>query len=237
MQVQLTLIPRKPIILPLNYNYAVQSAIYAKLSEVGASDFWHNSGFGKENPFKGFVFGRLWGNHCVEDRKILFYDGITLSVRSPLPSFCEALSKSVAKNPYLSLFGEPLFVCDYQVSDRKFTDGSMDVFCDSPVLASYSGSSGKKQYYAPCDEAFVPHLVRNYERKYEAIYGGKAPTVQIEPRGEHKKVVTSYKGTWLIAYAGNYHIEGGSTALEFLYHAGLGSKNAQGFGLLELLSQ
>lgn len=234
MQVQLTLMPSQPLLLPLNYNYALQSAIYAKLSEVGVSDFWHDSGFGKENPFKGFVFGRLSGNHSVAERKILFYDQIRLAVRSPLISFCEALTESLAKNPYLSLLGEEIAVCDSRVSNASITGGSVDVFCDSPVLASYSGPGGKKQYYAPYDEGFVPHLVRNYERKYEAIYAEKAPPIQIEPYGEHQKVVTNYKGTWLVAYAGHYHMEGSSAGLEFLYSAGLGSKNAQGFGLLEM---
>jgi len=53
--------------------------------------------------------------------------------------------------------------------------------------------------------------------------------------GHHKRVVTKYKDTWINGWKGMYRISGSSRALEFIYNTGLGSKNSQGFGLLEVI--
>ncbi len=237
MQIQVTLEPVRPIEIPMAYHYAVQSAIYGKLAEIGASEFWHESGYGEENTYTGFVFGSLSGTHQTVGQNIIFYDRIFLEVRSPSPDFCQLLSQSFSQNPSIILWQENIPVTSMKLCDREMLAESMEVFCVSPVLSVYSGAGRKKLCHSPSEEAFVPFLLRNYERKYEAICRGKAPALSIVPLGEHKKMVTKYKGMWLTAYSGRYRLSGEKEALKFVYNAGLGSKNAQGFGMIELISR
>ena len=44
MQILVRFQPSAPLIIPYNYNYQLQSALYALLAEVGESDFWHDKG-------------------------------------------------------------------------------------------------------------------------------------------------------------------------------------------------
>lgn len=83
MQIILNFDLDTPLEIPLNYNYQLQSAVYAKLREIGVSDFWHDSGLGESETFKFFVFGPLLGNYRIEDKKIIFTDSISLEIRSP----------------------------------------------------------------------------------------------------------------------------------------------------------
>lgn len=68
-------------------------------------------------------------------------------------------------------------------------------------------------------------LTDNFRRKNIAAVGAEPDDIVIEPIGAHKKVVTNFKGTWLNGWKGHYRITGDFRALEFLYNAGLGSKN------------
>ena len=48
------------------------------------------------------------------------------------------------------------------------------------------------------------------------------------------KYFTKYKNFFIEAWYGLYLLEGNADYLSFLYDAGLGSKNAQGFGMFEI---
>ena len=47
--------------------------------------------------------------------------------------------------------------------------------------------------------------------------------------------MTKYQGNYITAWYGKYLISGKRKYLDFLYQAGLGSKNSQGFGMFEII--
>ena len=61
--------------------------------------------------------------------------------------------------------------------------------------------------------------------------------IQIKPYGnkEPKKLVTKYKGGFINAWFGDYELSGERKYLDFLFQTGLGGKNAQGFGMFEVI--
>ena len=69
MQIMLTMRPEKRLIIPFNYNYQLQSALYATLGEVGQSDFWHDNGFGEIYRRAGFTVIRA--DYTSESREFL----------------------------------------------------------------------------------------------------------------------------------------------------------------------
>ena len=233
MQIFFTLRPEKPLIVPFNYNYQLQSAIYALLGTVGESDFWHDTGFGPA-PFKGFCFGPLQGEYRAdtETRTLSYAREVRLEVRSPVFSFIDALQRAVERRPYLKLFDTGLSVVQAELTNRHLEGGGVKLTAVTPVVAHSTAENGKTYFYAPDEPAFYEHLCANARRKYEAIAGRPAPQIQISLCGSCKKTVTRYKGMLLTGYTGDFRLETALSMAEFIYNAGLGEKNAQGFGFV-----
>ena len=105
----------------------------------------------------------------------------------------------------------------------------------SPVVVRKKQSDGSTIYLKPAEQEFVNNLKRNFYEKYKAIYNEQPEEIEIIPLGEHKKTVTQYKGIWVTGYSGNYNVKGNSKSLELIYNSGLGIKNSQGFGLVNII--
>ena len=235
MQILLRLQPDRPLCLPFNYQYQLQSAIYAKLAEIDASDFWHDVGFGGARKFKAFTFGSLKGRYKVSENKIIFEGGVSLEIRSPVFAFCDDLQRAIELCPRIKLFDTVLTVTNASVSNLHINRFSAGFRTETPVLIYKNSEQGKTRYFAPDEEEFYIGICNNFERKYEAVFNVPAEHIQIRPAGSFKKVVTRYKETWLTAYHGAFEVKALPKSLEFLYNTGMGSKNPQGFGFIKLL--
>ena len=87
---------------------------------------------------------------------------------------------------------------------------------------------------------FYQLLEDNFMRKYQACYGVTPESaVEVLPVkiGEKDKYVTKYKSAYLSGWKGIYRMKGKRKYINFLYQTGLGSKNSQGFGMFEIISQ
>ena len=107
----------------------------------------------------------------------------------------------------------------------------------SPICLYSTNKETKKTYfYSPEEEAFPEQVNDNFVRKYTACYGIppnsgiEIETVNVRRRD---KYVTKYKEFYLSGWLGEYRLTGERKYLDFLYQTGLGSRNAQGFGMFE----
>ena len=107
----------------------------------------------------------------------------------------------------------------------------------SPICLYSTNKETKKTYfYSPEEEAFPEQVNDNFVRKYTACYGIppnsgiEIETVNVRRRD---KYVTRYKEFYLSGWLGEYRLTGERKYLDFLYQTGLGSRNAQGFGMFE----
>lgn len=235
MQILLRLQPDRPLCLPFNYQYQLQSAIYAKLGEIDASDFWHDVGFGGKRKFKAFCFGPLKGKYTVRDNKILFENSISLEVRSPVFAFCDDLQRALELHPQIKLFDTTMTVTNVSIANLHINCPSAVFRTETPVLVYRNTEQGKTRYFTPEEDEFYIGLCNNFERKYEAVFRLPAEHIQIRQAGAFKKVVTRYKTTWLTTYQGVFEVKGSPKSLEFLYNAGMSSKSPQGFGFIRVL--
>lgn len=235
MQIILQLQPDRPLCLPFNYQYQLQSAIYAKLAEIDASDFWHDIGFGDTRKFKAFTFGPIKGKNTVKDNKILFENNVSLEVRSPVFAFCDDLQRALELHPQIKLFDTIMTVTNASIVNLHINRPSAVFRTESPILVYRNIGQGKTRYFTPEDDEFYIGICNNFERKYEAVFRLPAEQIQIRQAGSFKKVVTRYKETWLTCYQSSFEIKGSPKSLEFLYNTGLGAKNPQGFGFIKLL--
>ena len=236
MQIMLTLRPAQPLTIPLNYNYQLQSAVYAMLGEVGESDFWHDNGFGDVTRFKGFCFSSLTGSYRVdtENKTIRFEDTVELEVRSPAFSFIDAFQRALEQHPFLKLFDTRLDVTGAALFNTHLPSGRVTFRAVTPAVARATREDGSTYYFSPQEDGYFERLRLNAQKKFEAVTGTPAPALSLTPAGEYKKTVTKYKGFYVIGYTGVFRLDSTLAMAEFLYNAGLGEKNAQGFGFLRL---
>ena len=234
MQLLLTFAPDQPLVLPFNYQHQLQSALYRKLAEVGASDFFHDSGFGNERKFKGFCFGALKGKYRVQGNKLHFESQVSLEVRSPVFAFCDHLQRSFELSPSLKLFDTGLTLADASLTNRHLNTEQVSFLAQTPITVYETLRDGSTYYFDPQQEDFFVGICNNFANKYRAITGMEPQGIMVRPAGEFKHIVTRYKDFYINAYQGPLEAKGTARELEFFYNTGAGAKSSQGFGFLQL---
>ena len=233
MQILIRFHNTSPFTIPLNYNYQVQSSIYKKLHEVGQSDFWHDVGIGDLQHFKTFVFGRLLGSNTISGKNITFHEDISLEIRSPIFSFCDALQRAIEQSPQIRLFDRQFSIEQCCLANQHLWYKQLTI----QIVIKQNCDDGKSIYYGPDCLDYSQRINKNYINKYNAVFGNTPKDISISPVRSIKKTVTTYKQTWITAYDGIFMLEGDIPYLEFLYNCGLGEKNAQGFGMFTVINR
>ena len=234
MQIHFTLRSDRPLAIPFHYQYQLQSALYALLSDAGLSDFWHDGGFGGSVKFKGFCFSGLQGKYAVnkEQRSIRFENDVSLEVRSPVFSFIDSLQRAVERRPYLTLFDTRLAVDYAALENRHLQTGRVVFNATTPVVAHRTLEDLKTAYYSPEEPDYFIHICENAEKKYMTVTGESPDALRLRACGPFRKTVTRYKSTWITGYTGAFEADTSVRMAEFLYNVGLGEKNSQGFGFI-----
>lgn len=237
MQILLKMRPVQPLIIPNNYNYQLQSALYAMLGEVGESAFWHDNGFGVITKYKGFCFGKLEGKYVInsENRKLCFENNIYLEIRSPSFEFADAFQRAVENHPYIKLYDTRLDIMEASLANLHLPTGNVTFEAVTPVAVHTTLPDGHTYFYFPSEDEFAVRLQNNLRHKFEAISGKEADTVHISPCGEFKKIVTKYKNYYITGYTGRFNVNTTIRMAEFIYNTGLGEKNSQGLGFVKVL--
>lgn len=241
MRVRIEIPLKEPMELPLSYHRALQGAIYSAFSaEPGlAADLHDMQQHSSQRVYKPFCFSQLSGKYRIEKGKIFFFDKVQFIFSTCLPELIESFLDSLRENGIrIGRERYPVFV--RRLEEPKIERERITVKMLSPLTVSRTErESGKTIYYGPDREDFYKLICQNYIRKYMQIFGEKplSPLV-IHPLEllQNNKYVTSYKGIYITAWRGRYELQAEPKGLQLLYDIGIGSKNAQGFGLFEIQS-
>jgi len=107
----------------------------------------------------------------------------------------------------------------------------------SPITVYKTDEQRHTVYFSPHDAAFAAYVRENARRKF-AAYMGREPNLtgfDIHSLGSDDHAVTViFKGTRIRGYAGRFQLSGSGELLRFLYDAGVGSKNSEGCGMIEV---
>lgn len=237
MQLLITYENTGVIDIPVNYNYYIQSAIFKLLAEenAGFAEHLHNIADSGKTKYKFFTFGPLIGKNHFHDKKLYFESDIRLEIRSASNDFIELLKSALMKEKLFCIGKHSLMVKNIQKKDFKISDSLIGIRTLTPIVAKTQTEDNKSVYYSPQDVMFIKRIRETFENKY-SVFFGQLPqsSVDILPVSACKKVVTTYKGTWITAYHGIYELCGNAEYLQFLYDIGLGVRTAQGFGMFEV---
>lgn len=230
----------EPLTLPVNYNHILQAVIYHGIGIMPEySDFLHGYGFARgQRAYKMFQFSQLSGEYRVKDKQITFLSRVSFEVRSPEPFFIQLLYESILANGIT--FGSHVYTDVHpELFDYTVESDRLCICMKSPVTVYETNpGTGFAQYFRPDEQQFYAAVYDNFYRKYQAYYGVEPKSsIEMEPfdEGEFKKMVTSYKGTYITAWYGTFLLTGRRKYLDFLYQAGLGGKNSQGFGMFQIM--
>lgn len=230
----------EPLSLPINYNHILQAVIYRSLSIMpDYAEFLHAGGFTRgQRQYKMFQFSQLVGEYQIEDKRITFFSQVSFEVRSPEPLLIRLLGECIWQQGIT--FGDHTYrdvqleLYDYTVEEQELL-----IRMKSPLTVYATDENSEKTFYfCPDDPEFYEMVNHNFYRKYQAYYGIEPMSgICLEIHGNKfpKKMVTRYKGILITAWYGTYKLSGERKYLDFLYQTGLGAKNAQGFGMFEIL--
>lgn len=240
MQLLLYIRLEQPVTLPVNYHHIVQSVLYRTLSNSSEiSGFVHDIGytFG-ERQYKMFQFSHLQGKYHICQKKITFYESITLEIRSPENRVIQLLSQGFLEQGIW--FGDT-HCQDIEVELRDYTveESQLMIRMKTPITVYSTDEENRSTYYfTPDDEMFYEKIRDNFFRKYYAYYGVvplSGIVLQSIRITEKDRFVTRYKQSYITGWYGTYRISGKRKYLDFLYQVGIGGKNSQGFGMFQLL--
>ncbi len=237
--------------LPIHYNHLVQGMIYKSLDNALAQQL-HEEGFkyGKRR-FKLFTFSRLLSHHRRLDLKegtISFTGPLFLKVGAMETDILESLAVHLVRFGEVKLNGQTCCFTSVEVEMPVEASKPVLVRTLSPIT-TYStlfDATGKKKtyYYNPWEQEFSQKILENLQRKARAYYGEdeKFPPLDgayIKPVRVSKKneAIINFKGFWIKGWTGLYELNLPEPYFTLAYNAGLGSKNSQGFGMVEVVGK
>ncbi|HPE70181.1 MAG TPA: CRISPR-associated endoribonuclease Cas6 [Thermotogota bacterium] len=238
--------------IPIQYNQYVQAYLYTIFEKTLPE--LHSEGYQVGNRrFRHFVFSRLFSKNVHRDGDyLLFSESIQFYASFLVEPMPKIVIEHLITDQNLRLANEEFQVTDARVFADPFNfDDQPEKFpieseiqTLSPVVTYRTENrEGRKytHYFKPYDPEFPEEIKNNLLRKYESIFHQPyaepdqfhlVPTRFEQPRDES---VLKFKGTVIKGYSGHFHLRCSPTLFKIAYHTGLGSKNAQGFGMFKIL--
>lgn len=234
----------KPLTLPLSYNHYLQGMIYSVLdASPDYSYFLHEYGhYADHHNFKLFTFSMLHGTYQIQNKMITFKNNVSFCIRSASEDFFTVFLSALSHTHNWFLNQTTLTLDSFTTTFKTIKESDIYVRMISPVCISQTyitDDNKKKPYYlTPSDYNFSELINENFIKKYQAAYGIEPEyDIIFEPSivKPSDKLVTQFKGIYITAWKGVYHLVGNPEYLDFLYNTGIGSRNSQGFGLFDTI--
>ena len=234
--------------LPVHYNHLVQRMIYKSLDKAIASRF-HEEGYayGKRR-LKLFTFSRIFSDERVLDtrkKQIIFGKPARLKIGSVAIELLESLARHLVCQGELKLGDVQCRFISIEVEMPVAASGPLILRTLSPIVtySTLTNAEGKKKtyYYNPWEREFQAKILDNLRRKWSALNReGSPPSMgdaYIRPLRVTKRneVIVKFKETVIKGWTGVYEVSLPEPYFSLAYDAGLGSKNSQGFGMMEVV--
>jgi CRISPR-associated endoribonuclease Cas6 len=230
---------KKDVSLPLSYTYPLQSAIYETLSTMIPKS--HEYGLNVNGRIlKPFVFSRLSGqSQKIRDGSITFTSPISFHFSSPLEDYAQAFANGLLKKGFIELLKTKLELKSIEVENELPKEDFVNARTISPVTvySTLKTPDGKKKtyFYNPAEKDFSVQLKENLNRKAIALgYAVRADdSFFFDLASKPIQRIVKYKGFFQIAWDFRFKLQMDPKMMTIAFDWGLGSKNAQGFGMIE----
>lgn len=235
--------------LPLNYQHAVASFIYATLasSSTEFASKVHDIGYRTNGrSFKLFTFSRLQTTKARvdEDTIVLENPEVSLQISSPVGEFIEHLIGGFSGNRVLEIASARFQLARAELIPPPIFQERMTFRALSPITETVRGEREHPSFLSLADD--WSEVIRgNLLRKYEVLYGhqpddqtlvwtwDKDYIARADERGKRLSVLKEIRGIKIRGWLAPFTVEGSISLIEMGYEAGFGSRNSMGFGMCE----
>jgi CRISPR-associated endoribonuclease Cas6 len=237
--------------LPIHYGHIVQGLIYSQL-EPNLAAWLHGEAYHfAQRTYKMFTFSRLMGEFKLEKehKRITFNKTVSFQLASHNTEVLASFAEHLLKSQSLRLGQNECQVRGVEILKQPQVDFGkpLKVRTLSPitVYSTLSHPDGRKKtyYYSPQEKEWSEMLRDNLVRKAKALGWeddaekalADASFKPFRVNNKDQKIL-SYKGFVMKAWTGVYEL-GNLPATYFwlAYDVGVGSKNAQGMGMIEMI--
>ncbi len=237
----------KPMALPLHYNHLVQAFIYNCLSSR-LGNWLHEEGYRFGNRrFKLFHFSRLMAEEKRIQKGQIFFSGtVRLKIGAAGENVIHLLSLQLKRYPEIYLGNNRCFITQVSLEEIPKIKGKTIVRTLSPVTvySTLFNSQGQRRtyFYSPFEPDFGCQIMANLKRKARAYLGPDCPLPSLNghirpiKRRLFKDKMICFKGTWIRAWDGLFELNLPEFYFRLVYDTGLGAKNSQGFGMIEMVT-
>jgi CRISPR-associated endoribonuclease Cas6 len=247
LRIKIQFTGKDPVRLPAGFNEYIQALIYNHLN-IDEAKWLHSAGFAFEKrKFRLFTFSSVLepGKYNRGSSTFLFPSNISFYISSPVDWILEQLAGNFIKSESVSLGNNALNVASVEIiKNPAVNSDSIKVKAVTPieVHSTFTLENGKKKthYYTPFEEDFSGLVESNLKKKWTAYYKNECPhSISIKPlfRGnDHEKIVYFGAGgnrTVIKGWKGYFQLKGNPEFLNYACEVGLGSRNSQGFGMVE----
>ncbi|MCQ1529180.1 CRISPR-associated endoribonuclease Cas6 [Lutispora saccharofermentans] len=243
MQISISFISEKNIVLPIHYNNIIQAFIYNNIDNK-LSRFLHDKGYiTNGRSFKMFTYSRVIGDWRAEEDRFNFGKKAKLIISSPLDNFCKSVANSMLQSNHLFIGQNSIQTERIQIDNQIVDKDEIIIDTLSPIVV-YStfikpDNSKYTCYFMPREPDFNRLVKENLVRKCNAVNtitnGIGEPNVEVIPLGKVRQHLTYYKKTIVKGASGRFLIKGRKELLQIGVDAGFGSKNSQGFGCVKII--
>jgi CRISPR-associated endoribonuclease Cas6 len=250
MKIKIELISKQAVTLKTGYNAWLQALIYNNISDK-LSEKLHDEGFLYENrKFKLFTFSSILerGEFDNIKKEFKFPQMISFYISSPVDYILEDIARTMINSNSINLGSNILAVSSINVIKTILPDKNiLKVNAVTPIEmhSTLIKADGKNftHYYSPFEEDFTILIRNNLIKKWSAFYKKEIDsTFVIKPLFKNKnneKIVffgAGEKRTLVKGWKGYFNIESDNPELlNFALDVGLGGRNSQGFGMIEII--
>lgn len=223
--------------IPYEYHGFLQGMIYHALLEDQGT-FFHDEGFELKNRiYKMFVFSDLSGKYEASRNGLKFLEPATFYISSISSEFLNQLFLYFSKTPYVRFGEQYVEVLEaVPVKDMMYSEDCIYTLQTlSPITAYKTDEKKYTTYFHPKSQDFENSLRDNLNRKYHILYDNSDDQFfEILNIDRYKEVKVKFKKNITLAYICTMKVRVSDRYLKLLMHAGLGSKNAAGFGMMKI---
>jgi len=245
MRVYTEFTSNEDIVLPKYYNHVLQGLFYRTISPP-VSDDLHNKGFNIFNKqFKLFTFSRILQHGYKVGEYLNFGKNISIQWSSPLDELIKDFVSNLQKHP-IRLGRNTIRLNNVAYIQRPQLFNRINFRTLSPVtMHTTLIDSGERivHYYKPTDHRLNKLLTENAIDKYNAwalytnkplLTNGRLTLKIVKWNPKHNIVYVKYKDTEIMGWTGQFILVGTPELINIVYDAGLGDKNSQGFGMIDI---
>lgn len=242
MRLSLRLHPEGADRVPVHYNEYLQALIYTHL-DAHLAQALHDQGIPEgKRALKLFTFSRLLGPCRVRGGWLEPKGTLRLVVASPMVPFLESFALHLVRNSSLRVGPARFAVEAVEVGFPEPYRSPVLLRALSPIVvySTLLTADGRKKtyYYAPTEPEFERLVLANLRRKVRAWTGedisedgASFRPYRVDARNQH---VVLYKGTVIKGWTGLFELRAPEPYFHMALDAGLGAKNSQGFGCVEV---